>query len=144
MQPVFVVLIIFVAVSLVILLPQWLRSKERQRALEAVVVAAEKGLTLSPEPIAALLADVRKEKPALPVHVRDLRRGTILLGLAAGFVVVGIGLFALLQAAGATEEALPVGIGVATVGAIPALIGGAYLLLARIARHADVQGYRPG
>lgn len=128
--------VIFGSVAAVILVPQWLRTSERRRALDALVQAAERGVALPPEPVNALMSGIRRQqRDDLPVHVRDTRRGTLLLAVTAGLVLVGVAVGAIVQASGA-NGAVEAFVAIASVGCIPGMIGVAYLLLARSARRA--------
>jgi hypothetical protein len=131
--------------ALAILTPTWLRSQERRRILEALSAAAEKGTTLPHEHVAALLDGVQGVRPARaprprpPDHVRDMRRGTLLLALTAGVVLIGVAVSAIATASGA-DFGPQVFLAIASAGAIPGMIGAAYLLLSRMGRrapHAD-------
>lgn len=141
MSEIFVILIVLGIPALVILAPSWLRARERQRILQALALAAERGSVLPPEHIAALLAGVHQvQRPMRPVrslqpdHVRDARRGIVLVAFALSLALIGLAASQLVSAGGAQQWAWPVFFLVASIGAIPGMIGLAYLLLSRNAR----------
>jgi hypothetical protein len=138
MAPALILLVLVGIPAAVFLISLWLRAQERQRILQALSSAAEKGASLPQEHVAALLAGVhqppRVARQQIPTHLRDTRRGTLLLALTISIVLIGGAVGALIHAQGE-----PVGFNVfliiAAVGGIPGAIGVAYLLLARAARH---------
>lgn len=103
----------FALIAALVLVPGWLRSRERERLHETLRMAYEKGQPVPPEMIEAL----QFQKPKPPQPDRDLRRGIILLCVAAAIVV-----FALV--AGQYEEH---GYGFAAVAAFPGFIGLGYI-----------------
>lgn len=103
----------FIFLAAIILVPGYLKSREKLRLHETLRVAYEKGQPVPPEMIEALQSD--RPKPPLPD--RDLRRGIILLCVAAAIVV-----FALVV--GQYEEH---GHGFAAVAAFPGFIGLGYI-----------------
>jgi hypothetical protein len=135
MPEVFMLFIVLAIPAVVILMPSWLRSQDRRRVLEALSAAADKGVALPSEHVAVLLAGVRPVRPPPPDHVRDTRLGVLLLAVAAGFALIGLAVAAIVQASGASF-APAVFVAIAAVGAIPGLIGVAYLWLARLGRRA--------
>ena len=68
-----------------ILGPRWLRSREREALQATLRTAIEKGQPLPPEVIEAISRDARP----VPSAGRDLRRGIVLLCIAAAFVAMG-------------------------------------------------------
>ncbi len=130
----FIVLFAVGIPAAVFLISLWLRAQERQRILQALSSAAEKGASLPQEHISALLAGVhqppRAVRPQVPAHVRDMRRGTLLLALTVSIVLIGAAVGALIGA----SMGFSVFLIIAAVGALPGTIGVAYLLLARMAR----------
>jgi hypothetical protein len=122
--------------ALVILAPLWLRSQDRRRVLAAMTAAAEKGATLPADQVSLLLSGARPVRSLPPDHVRDARRGALLLASALGIVVIAAGISTMVWAlgvgfAGALFACL------ASVAALPAAIGAAYLLLARQGRRGS-------
>lgn len=76
----------FLFLAAIILVPGYLKSREKGRLHETLRMAYEKGQPVPPEMIEALQMD--RPKAALPD--RDLRRGIILLCLAAAIVVFAV------------------------------------------------------
>ncbi|MDG2529529.1 DUF6249 domain-containing protein [Caulobacter endophyticus] len=108
----------FIMVVCIVVIPMWLKSRDRREMQATVRAAIEKGQPLPPELIEALSKEVKppRESSAL----RDMRVGVILIAVGAGLAVLG---FMLGQIA---DEALHPVMGAA---AIPALIGVAYVIL---------------
>lgn len=108
----------FIMVVCIVVIPMWLKSRDRREMQATVRAAIEKGQALPPELIEAMSKEVKppKESSAL----RDMRVGVILIAVGAGLAVLG---FMLGQING---EAMHPVLGVA---AIPALIGVAYVVL---------------
>lgn len=104
----------FAMIAAIVLVPGWLRSRERERLHETLRLAYEKGQPVPPEMIEAL----QFEKPKPPLPDRDLRRGIILLCVAAAIVV-----FALTVGQVHDHDAF----GFAAVAAFPGFIGLGYL-----------------
>jgi len=75
----------FLFLAAVILVPGYLRSKEKERLHETLRVAYEKGQPVPPEMIEALQSNRLRPQPD-----RDLRRGIVLLCVAAAMVVFGL------------------------------------------------------
>jgi hypothetical protein len=75
----------FLFLAAVILVPGYLRSKEKERLHETLRVAYEKGQPVPPEMIEALQSNRLRPQPD-----RDLRRGIVLLCVAAAIVVFGL------------------------------------------------------
>jgi hypothetical protein len=85
-----IVLIIFGTIAAVIIAPMYFRSQERQRMLETVRLAIEKG---EPMPDNVTEAISRSVKTPLPVSPqRDLRTGIIWLGVGVGLAAMGLAL----------------------------------------------------
>ena len=76
----------FAMIAAIVIMPGWLRSRERERLHETLRLAYEKGQPVPPEMIEAL--QYEKPRPALPD--RDLRRGVILLCVAAALIFMGV------------------------------------------------------
>ena len=74
--------VMFIGLTVVFSLLVWFRYKAKRDGQETLRVAMEKGQQLSPE-----LFD-RLTNPPMPPN-RDLRRGTLSVGLAIGFVLFG-------------------------------------------------------
>lgn len=108
----------FIMVVCIVVIPMWLKSRDRREMQATVRAAIERGQPLPPELIEAMSKEVKpaKESSAL----RDMRVGVILIAVGAGIAVLGVML-------GQIEgEALHPILG---VSAIPALIGVAYVVL---------------
>jgi hypothetical protein len=82
---VFIPITFFLFLAAVILVPGYLRSKEKERLHETLRVAYEKGQPVPPEMIEALQSNRLRPQPD-----RDLRRGIVLLCVAAAMVVFGL------------------------------------------------------
>lgn len=115
----------FIFLAAIILVPGYLRSRERGRMHETLRIAYEKGQPVPPEMIEALQMDRRKA----PQPDRDLRRGIILLCLAAAIVV-----FALTMG----EFQDPDANSFAAVAAFPGFIGLGYIAFWLASRRKSV------
>jgi hypothetical protein len=104
----------FAMIAAIVLVPGYFRSREKERLHETLRMAYEKGQPVPPEMIEALQAN---HQPAPNLPDRDLRRGIILLCIAAAIVV-----FALI-----VGEYDDHGYGVAAVAAFPGFIGIGYI-----------------
>jgi hypothetical protein len=103
----------------IILVPRYLKSKEREALQATLRLAIEKGQSLPPEVVDAMTRDARP----IPSASRDLRAGIVWLGIAAGLV----GLAYAFGYSGDASEAFWPFIGFAC---IPGFIGVAYLIVA--------------
>jgi len=81
---IFVPITFFLFLAAVILVPGYLRSKEKERLHDTLRLAYEKGQPVPPEMIEAL-----QSSRIAPQPDRDLRRGIVLLCVAAAMVVFG-------------------------------------------------------
>jgi Domain of unknown function (DUF6249) len=81
----------FLLVAALVLVPAYLRSKERQKLQETLRLAIEKGQPLPPEVVEAMSSNVRSMRTP-PSPGRDLRIGVIWLGVAIGLAAFGIAL----------------------------------------------------
>lgn len=113
----------FVMIAVIVVVPRYLQSLERRKMAETLRAAIEKGQPLPTELVDLLTADTRP-RPA-PLPQRDLRRGVILLAIAAGMVVMG-----LVIGQGEPDATYPM-IGLA---AIPGFIGLALIAISRVGR----------
>lgn len=75
----------FAMIAAIVIVPRWLKARERETLQGTLRTAIEKGQPLPPEVIEAISRDA---KPA-PSAARDLRRGILLLCVAAAFVAMG-------------------------------------------------------
>lgn len=124
--------IVFAFLAAIIIVPQYLRYRDRARLHETLRVAFERGQPVPPELVEALqfrrrngaVADDLATYPVTARPERDLRRGVIWLALGLGLVGVGGAFYAGLYNVGGSEETFGT---FAALGAIPAFIGLAYL-----------------
>jgi hypothetical protein len=119
-------------VAAVVLVPKYLKSRERSKLLDTLKVAYEKGQPVPPELIDALQ---RETTPSVPTGGNmvspaesDLRRAIVLISVGVGIALLGYGLYYGISYASEEGGAIT-GAAVAGCGAIPGLIGVAYLLL---------------
>jgi len=113
-------------VAAVVLVPIYLRYQEKGRMHETLRLAYEKGQPVPPELIEALQSNVSTKMPASPE--RDLRSGLVLVAVGIGFCALGYGLWYGLMSTSETAAYISGGV-IAGFGAIPGLIGIAYLIL---------------
>jgi hypothetical protein len=118
--------VFWVFVGAIILVPVYLKSKDRARMHETLRIAYEKGQPVPPELIAALQTNIPPRPMATPE--RDLRNAMILIATGVGLGLLGYGLWYGLMSV-SDIAAYVTGGTVAGAGAIPGLIGVAYLLL---------------
>jgi hypothetical protein len=125
-------LIFFSFLAAIILVPIYLRSRDRAHLYDTLRLAYERGQPVAPELVEALKAPVR----AYEGPERDLRRGLTLSVIGLGFCLIGGALyFGLVDAS--TEAANITGASLAAIGALPGLVGAAFLILAWV-------GFRSG
>lgn len=113
-------------VAAVVLVPLYLRHKDRERMHETLRMAYEKGQPVPPELISALQSNVTPRAAYTPD--RDLRRAVVLIAVGLGFVGLGYGLWYGLMSVSEIGAYVSGG-STAGFGAIPGLIGVAYLVL---------------
>ena len=119
-------IVFWVFVASIILVPIYLRHKDRDKMHETLRIAFEKGQPVPPELITALQSNVAPRVASTPE--RDLRRAVVLIALGLAFCGLGYGLWYGLMSV--SEHAAYISGGsVAGFGAIPGLMGVAYLLL---------------
>jgi Domain of unknown function (DUF6249) len=116
----------WVCIAAIFVVPQVMKSRDRARMHETLRMAYEKGQPVPPELISALQSNV--ELPAQTTPERDLRRAVVLIAVGLGLCCLGYGLFYGLSAVDDTAAYITGG-SVAGTGAIPGLIGVAYLIL---------------
>jgi hypothetical protein len=123
MEAILIVGIIFGSITVVIVVPFWLRSQERIRVQETLRAAIENGQAMPTEVMenAARNINIRP----VPSASRDLRTGIIWLGVGLGFVAMGIAL-----GYEEPESTIPM----IAVAAFPVFIGLAFVALALINR----------
>jgi hypothetical protein len=81
----------FLLVGALVLVPAYLRSRERQKLQETLRMAIEKGQPLPTEIVEAMSTNVQTLR-APPSPSRDLRIGIIWMGVAIGLAAFGIAL----------------------------------------------------
>ena len=113
-------------VAAVVIVPLYFRYLEKGRMHETLRLALERGQPIPPELIAAIQSGASVRSP--PGPDRDLRRGLILLACGLGFCGLGYGLWYGLMSVNEISAYITGG-SVAGFGAIPGLIGVAYLVL---------------
>lgn len=119
-------LIFFSFLAAIIIVPGYLRYKSRTKLQDTLRVAIEKGQPMPPELIEALRGD--SGSPDRGGGDADLRRGVVTIGAGLGIMLLGVGLYFGFM----YVNPIPAGIiggSVAGGGAIPTLIGVAYLIL---------------
>ncbi|ANF54491.1 DUF6249 domain-containing protein [Brevundimonas diminuta] len=110
-------LTLFAMIAAIVIVPTWLKSKERREMQATLRASIEKGQSLPPEVIEA----ISKENVKPPATaMRDLRTGVILLSVA-----IGIGLMGYMISFKAGDAFYPIAGG----AAIPGMIGLAFIIL---------------
>jgi hypothetical protein len=130
-----VLLIFFILLvpATVILLPRWIRSRERQRILDTVMQAAEKGIALPEAVVQSLIRAAAGASQPIPADpARDMRRGIFLVMIGLAIALMGLAVFAVFLKSGGA----PFGILISAVGMIPMCIGFGYISAARIGERA--------
>lgn len=118
MEDILVPLGLFGMIAAIVIVPNYLRIRERREMQKTVRAAIDKGQPLPPELIEALSKDVRVRKVS-SAH-RDLRIGVILLAVAAGISLTGVAL------GGINDNAM---FGTISGAAIPGMVGVAFIIL---------------
>ncbi len=126
MDGVWVPIIFFAMVAAIVIVPTWLKSKERQEMQATLRASLDKGQPLPPEVIDAL---TRQSVKPPSTASRDLRLGVILLstavGIASAFMWLGYQI-------GQDEP-----FGFAAFAAIPGAIGLAFIVLSFFNKNKD-------
>jgi hypothetical protein len=139
----FVVFWIFVAA--IVLVPKYLRSRERSKLLDTLKIAYEKGQPVAPELIEALQRGGETSPTTRAADITtaesDLRRAVVLISVGVGIALLGYGLYYGISYE-SEEGGTITGSIVAGCGAIPGLIGVAYLLLWMARRGQHQQGQK--
>lgn len=119
----------FAMVAAIVLGPRYFRSRDRQRLLDTLRTAYDRGQPVPPEIIESLHFDERSKPVSSPD--RDLRSGIVLVAVGVAFVVLA----ATIDYVEGDEEAWIL----AAVGAFPGLVGLAHIAFwaARRGRAAD-------
>ena len=121
----------FLMVAAIVIIPRWMKARERAEMQQTVRAAIDKGQPLPPELVEAMSKDTRVPKSASS----DLRQGVIWLAVG-----IGIAAFSLANVVGFGErygghwEAGPPLLGLA---AIPACIGIAFIVLSLFNKNKD-------
>ena len=124
------ILIALIVPGLVFVLTAYLRSRERIRLLDVILATSQAGQPVSPELIRSL-PGVRE----VPAPQLDFRRGVMLIAIGAALAAIGLCVFfAIASENGSGPVAWALAI--AAVGAIPACIGVALVILSREDRRA--------
>ena len=131
--PLFGIFMIIVVVVGPMYIRSYFAAKDRAQLHETLRVAYEKGQPVPPELIATLQGAVADR--LTPAPERDLRRAVVLIGVGAGLCGLGYGLWYAFMSF-SYEAAYITGGAVAGAGAIPGLIGLAYLVLWLTKRNA--------
>lgn len=84
-EEIFIPLAFFAMIAAIVLVPGYLRMREKERLHETLRLAYEKGQPVPPEMIEAL-----QTEKSHPAPDRDLRRGIILLSIAAAIIFLGV------------------------------------------------------
>ena len=106
----------FAMIAAIVIVPNWLKSRERGEMQNTLRAAIDKGQPMPPEVIDALTKNVK----VAPTALSDLRAGVIWIAVGVGIAVFGY--FVSYEA----DEALHPMIG---IGSIPAIIGVTYVIL---------------
>jgi hypothetical protein len=113
--------IILAIPATVILVPVYLRFHEKMALMKLVAKAAERGDPISADTINAL----RTATP--PGPTRDLRRGSMLLGLGLALLLMSLAVYMMFPSGDGGQLTAMLLI---AAGVVPLCIGGAYLFLA--------------
>lgn len=134
---VMVPLVFFAFLAAIIIVPQVLKSRDRQRMYEVMRAAYERGQTPTPEmmammsrgapPAAGPAADLAAMDLAIESSSeRDLRRGVAWTAVGVGLLVIGVIGYAVRYADGGSVEWMAT---FAALGAVPLCVGLAFLAL---------------
>lgn len=126
-------IVFFLMIAVIVIVPQYLRYKDRARLHQTMRQAIEKGQPVPPELVGALTRPRVREADALATDLaypvedraqRDLRRGVVWLAIGVGLFLIGAGFYAGLYDIGGAPQTFA---SFAGMGAIPACIGLAFL-----------------
>jgi hypothetical protein len=118
----------WVFLGAIILGPRFMRYRERTHMQEVLRTAYERGQPVPPEVVAAMQSSVSLPPPT-PTRESDLRRGIVLIFAGVGIMVLGAGIGWGIYQVGSDEGGYITGASIVGGGAIPTLIGVAYLIL---------------
>ena len=125
MDEVLIPLTFFAMIAAIVLVPSWLKSRERREMQATLRASIEKGQSLPPEVIEA----ISKENTKPPATAaRDLRTGVILLSVA-----IGIALFAYAVSFAEIDAFYPIAGG----AEIPGMIGLAFIIISFFNKNKD-------
>ena len=113
MEEVLVPLAFFAMIAVIVVGPKYLRSRDRERLLDTLRVAYDRGQPVPPELIDTLSRGEERTRVESPD--RDLRSAIVLVGVALAFVALGAAIYW----AEGDEDAWVV----AAIGAFPGFIG---------------------
>ncbi len=123
-------LALFGMIAAIVIVPQYLRSKERERMHATLRLAYEKGQPVPPELIEALQTNNdRVISTPTDRSQRDLRIGVVQLAIGLGLVAVGGAFYAGLYNVGGAAETFAT---FAAIGAIPIFVGVAFMILSAL------------
>ena len=122
---------LFIVIGAIVIVPQILRSRDRQKMFETMRVAYEKGQTVPPEMVEAVTRGRGRDFEAMDAvidnsHARDLRRGVVWTAVGVGFLLLGGVSYASIYTYGGAVETFTT---FAALGVIPLCIGLAFLAL---------------
>jgi hypothetical protein len=106
----------FAMIAAIVIVPNWLKSRERGEMQNTLRAAIDKGQPMPPEVIDALTKNVK----VAPTSLSDLRTGVIWIGIGLGLGVFGY--FVSYE----WDEGLHPFLG---IGSIPVIIGATYVIL---------------
>ena len=118
----------FAMIAAIVLGPKWIRSRDRQRLLDTVRVAYERGQPVPPD----LIESLQEEPVKVGSPDRDLRAGIILIGVSLAFLTLGS---VIAEVSGDREAII-----VAAVGAFPGFIGLGHLVFWFLRRNRPADG----
>ena len=116
MDEILIPIVLFIVIGAIVIVPVWLKSRERLEMQSTLRAAIDKGQPVPPEVIEALTRNVK----LAPTSLSDMRTGVIWTAIGIGF-----GAFSYFADFGDHEFHSP-GVGIAC---IPIVIGLAYIVL---------------
>lgn len=139
MEEILIFLFLFSFLTAVIVGPSFLKSRERMKLIELVRASTDKGQPIPPEVLTTLVAE---PKPQRPSHVRDIRKGVILLAVALAFEVMALCAYVAGRFSSQVLEASPedvvegavAALIIGGLGAIPLCVGIAFVILGLVGR----------
>ena len=118
-------IVLFIMIGAIVIVPTWLKSKERKEMQATLRASIEKGQALPPEIVEALSKENIKP-PA--TATRDLRVGVILLAVS-----LGVALFGYMVSFAEMDAFYPI----AGSAAVPGMIGLAFIILSFFNKNKD-------